>query len=1009
MKKIIFGLLVVFSFSLVIVNFTKAENCPLGVQKAYKTSDSSAVYYITKNCTKRAFNNSDVFFTYFTSWDSVISLGSGKLTDIANDNLGFMPWGPKYDPKYGALVKIVSDSKVYLLLGEEKNWINSEDVFKKLGYSWSWVEDIDERLLNNYKEGSEIKYTDHHPNYTLIKYEGDPKVYRLEPDAGDNTKQVKRWIESETVFNSLNFRWDRIVVLNNKEIYEDVDSVVQEIEETIEESAPVVAPVVVETPASSGGGAVAPPAPVEEPVVVVAPSSSEAVPVESAELSNGLKVENGSQIFLVTNKIIEVILHGNIDLSVASNVSNWEVGGLNPEAIYRFSAVLDADDHDLNGQNQADVVMEHHLYLNMPQVLEIDQIYKVESLGDLGTPYDYGGKNGEFLTGESFGPWYIKIGEDISGSAHAIKVNQAGYSADSGERYAYVGYWMGSGGALSLSDSLDYQVYNANTDALVKSGTSVNRGVDSLSEEVVHELNISSLSAGRYYIDVSGVGRSLIFRVGSGSAFDNFYTVARGLYHQRVGVSLDSGYTSWTHRLCHNIVYKTDVLEDFGEFFNANTDKSSSIMFEGGWYDAGDFDRRPMHLLVVQHLLSLQEIFPELPDNFLDLPESGNGLPDILDEALFGLKLWENLQEEDGGVRSGVESSQHPGFTGCWEDTLSYWTYAKNRFTSYKFATTAAQAARVLRMYPQVSTALSNAEDLEAKAILAWNWAEAQTELGTTSPVPRSDADKLFELNRERMSAAGELFALTEDVQYQDIFAEHWDTYRGPTYWANVYSFWGYANADNNNVDLVVQDAVIARIKNMAGEFSGFLNTNIYRTLVNPGYDIAWGSGTDALRNVVPQILAYHFEPKQDYINEVALSADFQLGTNPKGLSWVTGLGIHYPRYPLQLNSMYDGIAEPVPGLPVYGPSPREYNANCQPADNWQCLVYNNFYPTSAIIPRLYEYAPWSGMAGMNEFTVWQDMNYMTLAYGFLFAISDEQVRDLSSLTPTDYPLNGLE
>ena len=39
------------------------------------------------------------------------------------------------------------------------------------------------------------------------------------------------------------------------------------------------------------------------------------------------------------------------------------------------------------------------------------------------------------------------------------------------------------------------------------------------------------------------------------------------------------------------------------------------------------------------------------------LPESGNGLPDFLDEALYSLPLWEGLQEQDGGVRAGTETA----------------------------------------------------------------------------------------------------------------------------------------------------------------------------------------------------------------------------------------------------------------------------------------------------------------------------------------------------------------
>ena len=199
----------------------KPEDCPLTLSKAYKSSTSPAVYYITTDCTKRAFTRSDIFFTYFNSWSDVQIINQIKLNSIPNDPLGFMPYGPKYDPKYGALVKIVKDPKVYLLLGTEKYWITSELVFNALNYKWNWIEDVDERLLDKYTTGSEITYINHHPNYTLIKYSDSNKVYRLEPKPTDDKKQVKRWIVDEQTFKSLNFRWDRIVTIDDTEIYED--------------------------------------------------------------------------------------------------------------------------------------------------------------------------------------------------------------------------------------------------------------------------------------------------------------------------------------------------------------------------------------------------------------------------------------------------------------------------------------------------------------------------------------------------------------------------------------------------------------------------------------------------------------------------------------------------------------------------------------------------------------------------------------------------------------------
>lgn len=195
-------------------------SCSVNVGQAYKRAGSSSVYFITKDCKKRAFNNSRVFFTYFDAWSDVNVTTRATLNSLEDDTLGFMPWGSKYDPKYGALVKIVSDPKVYLLLGTEKYWITDENVFNTLNYKWNWIEDIDESLLDKYTIGSEINYINHHPNFTLVKYDGDPKVYRLEDGK-------KRHVANQGVFDKLKYRLDRIVTLPDTEQYETGDQITE--------------------------------------------------------------------------------------------------------------------------------------------------------------------------------------------------------------------------------------------------------------------------------------------------------------------------------------------------------------------------------------------------------------------------------------------------------------------------------------------------------------------------------------------------------------------------------------------------------------------------------------------------------------------------------------------------------------------------------------------------------------------------------------------------------------
>ncbi|PLX26108.1 hypothetical protein C0581_05425, partial [Candidatus Parcubacteria bacterium] len=238
---------------------------------------------------------------------------------------------------------------------------------------------------------------------------------------------------------------------------------------------------------------------------------------------------NISSIGLVTQDIIKVTLNGNVNVSQMENSLRWSIISsddtqydttLHPRDIDRFSMVLDND----NG-----TVYRNILYLHTPFSLKENVTYTITFDTDTDQyPYSYNGTTGYFVTDKTFGPWNIAPTQDLSGASQAIKVNQHGYSAVGDDRYAYVGYWLGTGGALDIINGSAYTIYRASDNTAVEQGSLTYRGDDSRSGEEVHEIDLGNLSSGEYYIVVDGVGRSYTFRIG-GSAFEAFYTAARGL------------------------------------------------------------------------------------------------------------------------------------------------------------------------------------------------------------------------------------------------------------------------------------------------------------------------------------------------------------------------------------------------------------------------------------------------------------------------------------------------
>ncbi|MFQ5749739.1 MAG: glycoside hydrolase family 9 protein, partial [Planctomycetota bacterium] len=339
----------------------------------------------------------------------------------------------------------------------------------------------------------------------------------------------------------------------------------------------------------------------------------------------------------------------------------------------------------------------------------------------------------------------------------SIHVNQAGYSGRSRTRYAVFGAFLGTLGSQDFFSRTPffYEVRRDADDALILTGTSRFWGDDTRNEggsgeQAVYHMDLSPLDEGRYYLDVPGVGRSHPFGVGEAYSKEIAKTVLRGLYHQRCGTALKPAFTPWARGACHTAVEVTDG-EPPG--FIPPSPNAAKRPIAGGWHDAGDFDRRGPHIVIPAFLLTLYEAFPDrFQDGEFDIPESGDpfGMPDILDEALWGILLWQNLQEPDGGVRWGVETDAHPvyGVVTAATDTLVYRTYRRDRYVTALAAGLFAQASRLIRPFDP-----GRAGQLARDARRAWDYAFPDDGENGALGVP-------FDAERRRpISESGRLYA----------------------------------------------------------------------------------------------------------------------------------------------------------------------------------------------------------------------------------------------------------
>lgn len=156
---------------------------------------------------------------------------------------------------------------------------------------------------------------------------------------------------------------------------------------------------------------------------------------------------------------------------------------------------------------------------------------------------------------------------------------------------------------------------------------------------------------GCYYIRTFSCGKSYSFTIAQ-NVYNNLITdMVRMMYLQRCETALDERYAGIiAHKSCHSdIAYLcgTDVGRDVS----------------GGWHDAGDYGRYTVAAaLTAAEMMLAYEAFPKLFSDETNIPESGNGIPDILDEVRYGLDWLFKMQDSSCGVYHKETCAGFPGF-----------------------------------------------------------------------------------------------------------------------------------------------------------------------------------------------------------------------------------------------------------------------------------------------------------------------------------------------------------
>ncbi len=400
-----------------------------------------------------------------------------------------------------------------------------------------------------------------------------------------------------------------------------------------------------------------------------------------------------------------------------------------------------------------------------------------------------------------------------------------------------------------------YELRSTDDGSVVFSGAPVpwNGGArEASSGDVGWWFDFSSIDKpGRYFVyDVAKQVRSATFRIDSLVYRDILKAAVRTYFYQRSGFAKQAPYAPncWTDGAAYSGPDQDTEARDITDRHNAEKVRNLS----GGWFDAGDTTKYVTFAATAVHqLLTAYQATPAVFTDDFNLPESGNGIPDLLDELKWELDWAARMQYPDGSVALKV---------GDIVDTKASVPSADSSPRFYVPACTSATIAaagmfaHAAYVFREIEPLAADAHRLRIRAAAAWRNYQASPGKQTAcdSGLVRSAKADWSAVDQEAAAvvAAVYLFAITGEQMYQDYVKSH---YRDTRPYHDI--GWSRYNADQGeallffaslpDADPAVREAIGAgKVKDAkdGNQIYGFKpHDDLYRAFMHDG-QYHWGS-----------------------------------------------------------------------------------------------------------------------------------------------------------------------
>lgn len=245
------------------------------------------------------------------------------------------------------------------------------------------------------------------------------------------------------------------------------------------------------------------------------------------------------------------------------------------------------------------------------------------------------GSEGEEITTLGLAP---EFNYEVPESLPSILVDQVGYVRQSDKMVFFLGE--------HLPDT--FSVVDAESKKIVYTGKIEQREKDEKADSDISYGDFTALETnGTYYIQAARVGQSYTFEIADNPYIELYYAALKKYYYNRCGLTLSSELAGDAARnACHT------------REAQLKNDADVKLDVSGGWHvdETGSRDVSE-GCRAVNYLMMAYELYPGVFDDQLGIPESGNEIPDVLDEVKYEIDWLLKMQDAaSGGVYSGVSS-----------------------------------------------------------------------------------------------------------------------------------------------------------------------------------------------------------------------------------------------------------------------------------------------------------------------------------------------------------------